>query len=525
MASQPNADADSEPNANIHVNLDQYEHANEHLHFHAYGNCNPDIYSHIHQYCHLDSDFYVHPNIYAKLHHYLHRHTNAKQYPNRNAIGSLALGDTMAKMFSKLRVIFFLLLLISMAACASPASPTQLSSNPSPESNDQANAESVSTASPDTGGAIILTIWLPPEFDVAGGNLAANLLQDKLAEFTEQHPQVRIEIRVKAEEGTGGMLDSLLAAQSAAPLAQPDLILLPHIQLQDAAQSGVLSPISGSSTEVDSRDWYPFAQQMASIDGQNYGIPFAADALAVAFRPTAVSTIPSNWNAYLEARRPLGLAVADPWAQFSLAELAALHEKSGDVSEFSFTEQDLVGLFEFYSSAQARGVFPFWFTQYQTYEQSWQAFTEGRVPMVVAWTSKIFDSRNLEILGSPLPTQSGRDFTLVKGWVLVISTPYTERIQLVTELAEFLTTPEFIAQWSAAAGLLPSRASSLAAWAPDARQALASQIVLGAVALPPKATLEVWGQPLADAMVGILKQELTTQEAVDGILAAVANPE
>jgi ABC-type glycerol-3-phosphate transport system substrate-binding protein len=431
----------------------------------------------------------------------------------------------MAKMFSKLRVIFTLLVLTAVSACAGQASPTQPSSSSTPESSDQGSTPSPNTASPDAGGAIILIIWLPPEFDVAGGNLAANLLQDRLAEFTEQHPQVRIEIRVKAEEGTGGMLDSLLAAQSAAPLAQPDLILLPHIQLQAAVQSGVLNPISTSTTEEDSRDWYPFAQQMATIDGQAYGIPFAADALAVAFRPTAVSTIPSNWNAYLEARRPLGLAVADPWSQFSLAELAALHQGSGDATEFSFTEHDLRDLFEFYSSAQARGVFPFWFTQYQTYEQSWQAFTEGRVPMVVSWTSKILDSRNTEILGSPLPTQNGHDFTLVKGWVLVSSTPYAERIQLVTELAEFLTTPEFIAQWSAAAGLLPSRASSLAAWAPDARQALASQIVLSAVALPPKSTLEVWGKPLADAMIGILKQELTPQEAVDAVLSAVANPE
>lgn len=431
----------------------------------------------------------------------------------------------MAMMLSKPRIIFSLLVLAAVTACSGIGSPTLLSSSPIPESNGQASTQVTDSASTDTGGAIILTVWLPPQFDVAGGNLAASLLQDRLSEFTDQHPQVRIQIRVKAEEGTGGMLDSLLAAQSAAPLAQPDLILLPHIQLQDAAQGGVIIPLPGDTTNGDNHDWYPFAQQMATINGQAFGIPFAADALAIAFRPTAVSLIPTNWNAYLEARRPLGLAVADAQAQFSLAELAALHEGSGDVPEFSFTEQDLKALFEFYSSAQARSVFPFWLTQYQTYEQSWQAFTEGRVPMVVAWTSKIFDSRNTEILGEPLPTQSGHAFTLVRGWVLSVTTPYAERIPLVTELAEFLTTPEFIAQWSAAAGLLPPRASSLAAWAPDARQALASQIVLDAAALPPKPTLDIWGQPLADAMIGILKQELTPQEAVDAVLTAVANPE
>lgn len=423
------------------------------------------------------------------------------------------------------RVIALPLLLLALLAACAPQIRVQTSVTPSPAASIQTDNAAVSTPSPDLGGQIVLTIWLPPAFDVAGGNLAANLLQNRLADFSEQHPQVRIETRVKAEDGTGGMLDSLLAAQAAAPLAQPDLVLLPHIQLQDAVQSGVLHPLGEPSNDNDAHDWYPFAQQMVNVDGQSYAIPFAADALVVAFRPTAVSDVPQNWSALLEARQPLALAVADQWGQFSIAELAALHLKEGTASEFAFSQDDLLQLFDFYSSAQARSVFPFWLTQYQTYDQSWQAFTEGRVPMVVCWTSKVFDSRNVDTLGAPLPTQSGEAFTLVKGWVLAISTPYAERTELVTELAEFLTTPEFIAQWSAAAGLLPPRASSLAAWAPDARQALASQIVSDAVALPPKATLELWGQPLADAMVGILKQELTPQEASDAVLAAVANSE
>ena len=73
--------------------------------------------------------------------------------------------------------------------------------------------------------------------------------------------------------------------------------------------------------------------------------------------------------------------------------------------------------------------------------------------------------------------------------------------------------------------MLPPRASSLAAWSPDAKQALASQIIADAAALPPQATLELWGTSLADAMVAILNQEQTPQEAMQAVLAAVANPE
>jgi ABC-type glycerol-3-phosphate transport system substrate-binding protein len=263
---------------------------------------------------------------------------------------------------------------------------------------------------------------------------------------------------------------------------------------------------------------------MITVEDQAYGLPFAADAIVVAYRPTAVSDVPANWSALLESRRLLGLAVADPWAQFTLAELSAL-QQSADRPEFSFSQDELIEVFEFYASAQERGIFPFWLTQYQTYEQSWQAFTEGRVPMVVAWTSKLFDNRNVDVSGAPLPTKNGDSITLVKGWVWAISTPYADRAELVAELMEFLTTPEFIAQWSAAAGMLPPRASSLAAWSPDAEQALTSQIIAEAIALPPQEKLQLWGQPLADAMVAILKQEQTPQEAMQAVIAAVANTE
>ena len=430
----------------------------------------------------------------------------------------------MTSMSPVLRSLIIFGLLILVSGC-SPQSPVpQATAWPSALPGSEQPEEGTSTPSSDAGGAVLITVWLPPTFDTAGGNLSANMLLSRLAEFTDRHPQVRIETRVKAEGGTGGLLDSLLAAQAAAPLSQPDLVLLPHTQLRTAVQSGVVYPMAGLTTEHNSDDWYPFAEQMITVEDQAYGLPFAADALVIAHRPTAVSEIPSNWSSLLETRRQLGLAVADPWAQFTLAQLFALLPPE-ERSEFSFSPDRLTELFEFYASAQERGVFPFWLTQYQTYEQSWQAFTEGRVPMVVAWTSRLFDRRNVDMNGAPLPTPNGDYFTLVKGWVWAISTPYPERAELVAELAEFLSTPEFIAQWSAAAGMLPPRASSLAAWSPDSRQALASQIVTDAAALPPQDLLDLWGQPLADAMVAILKQEQTPEEAAQTVLAAVANPQ
>jgi hypothetical protein len=72
-------------------------------------------------------------------------------------------------------------------------------------------------------GGLLVRIWLPPEFDPNGNGAASGLLKARLEQYATENPEVRLEVRVKALDGTGGMLESLVAANAAAPLALPDL--------------------------------------------------------------------------------------------------------------------------------------------------------------------------------------------------------------------------------------------------------------------------------------------------------------
>ncbi len=385
------------------------------------------------------------------------------------------------------------------------------------------SAQSTSPATDENAGPLTLTIWLPPEFDSAGGDLPASMLLNRLNDFTEQNPQVLIEVRVKAEDGSGGLLDSLLGAYEAAPLALPDLVLIPSSLLPLAVEAEILQTDDGLTIEMNSDDWYPFAKQMSEVEGVTYGVPFAADGLVLAFRPTAVQNPPDNWDQTLAARRILGLAAADPLAAFTFSQLLGLEEAEGEIQgTFAVSDNSLSALFGFYEDAQKGGVLPVWLTQYQNPDQSWQAFSEGRMPMVVAWASRILANNLSDVNGAPLPTQNGELFTLAKGWVWTVATADAERAALAAELTEFLTTPEFIAQWTAAAGLLPPRQSSLAAWSPDERQALASQIVGTARAFPDQNILVAWGEPFSQALVSLLKGEVNAAEAIQ--IIRVADP-
>jgi multiple sugar transport system substrate-binding protein len=421
---------------------------------------------------------------------------------------------------NKRSLIAGLIFAFVLSACAGIL-PTEAPTPPTATSNPQAGQTEAVEPTEGQSQSTDLVVWLPPQFDPAAGGLAASMLQSRIGEFAGQHPQIRVQIRVKAEEGTGGMLDSLQQAQAAAPLALPDLVLLPHTQLSAAVNAGVSHPVTNMLGSTES--WYAFARDMAAVDGEIYAIPFAADALVAAFRPSAVESFPANWSALLESQLTLGFAAADPDALFAIAQLISAEPiDSNTAGSFSPSQDTLNAVLSFIETGTERGNFPFWLNQYQTQEQSWQAFTEGRVPMVVTRMSRVLDARNVDVIGAPLPTDDGDAFALVHGWVWSVTSTQSESSQLATELAEFLTAPEFLAQWTAAAGLLPTQPASLAAWAPDARQALASQIVNGARAVPDETLLDLWGTPLSEAVIGLLKQEISAEEAVQAVLAAVA---
>lgn len=155
-----------------------------------------------------------------------------------------------------------------------------------------------------------LRIWLPVQFDPANGSPAGNLLQARLDEFARRK-DIDIEVRVKSENGVGGLLDSLTAANAAAPLALPDLVLLPRPQLETAALKGLIYPLDGLVDPISEADWYPFAEQLAILQDSTFGLPFAGDGQVLVYRPASITQPPSDWRTILDQEQPLVFSAAD----------------------------------------------------------------------------------------------------------------------------------------------------------------------------------------------------------------------
>jgi multiple sugar transport system substrate-binding protein len=418
------------------------------------------------------------------------------------------------------RLLVSLLLLVA-AGCSGLNLPGDSTPTSQPAVSPSPTPIPTETLTPTPSNPETLTLWLPPEFDPQGGSSAARILQERLDEFSQRR-EVRIEVRIKAASGPGGLLDSLTTANAAAPLALPDLVALPHPTLETAALKGLLHPYDELSNLIEDADWYDYARQLARLQNSNFGLPFAGDALLLVHRTTVIEEPPTDLESALDTQDILAFAGADPQAIFTLAQYMAAGGPVLDEQEHPYLDLNtLTSVLAFIQQAENSGLMPFWITQFQTNEQAWQAFEDGRANMVVTWASRHFENMLADTAGSRLPTLGSEPFTLATGWVWALASPNPENLPMSVELAEFLSQSDFLARWNEAAGLLPTRPSTLSNWRNTSQQSLVGGIAQSAHLTPSSDVMTSLAPPLADATLQVLKQQAdpptAAQDAVQSL--------
>jgi multiple sugar transport system substrate-binding protein len=417
-----------------------------------------------------------------------------------------------------------IILIMFLASCAEP--PGQgTNSTPQPSATPTTSVLPTPQGTQSTAEPTMIRLWVPPEFDPENGTPAGELLRDRLNLYTAQRPDIRIETRVKASSGTGGLLDSLGSASAAAPLVVPDLILLPRSSLEIAALKGLLFPIDELTASLDESDWYPFAQELGRIQNTTFGLPFAGNVLVSLYRPAEIEEPATNWFAAVESGQPISFPAAEEEAYFPLAQYLSTGAPIQDAEgRPSLDVAALTVLLNFFSEAESAGVMPSWLTQFTNDGQSWDAYTENRVDNVVTWINRYLSTLPGDTAAAPIITQSGTPFTLANGWVWALSNPQKERHAVSIDLAEFLTESEFLSEWSEAAGYLPPRSSALEGWSNVPLRRLISTVIESARLIPPNEVMADISPALNQATVDILKKQSTPAEAANEALESLRNP-
>jgi ABC-type glycerol-3-phosphate transport system substrate-binding protein len=383
--------------------------------------------------------------------------------------------------------------------------------------------EAVNTPS----GPVILRIWLPPQFDPASGNSAGLLLQSRLDQFVAIHPEVKIEVRLKAVDGPGGLLEALSTAGAAAPLVLPDVIALPRPLLEAAALKGLIHPFSDQPSPLNDPDWYDYARELGRLQNSTFGLPFAGDALVLVYQPGQVSSPPQDWTSLLRIDGPLIFPAADPQALFTLA----LYQSTGgpiqdELGRPALVENNLYQVLTLYQGAGRTGLMPYTLTQFDTDNQVWTAYQDDQALMVITWISRYITDGNSTSTSraAQLPTANGVPFTLATGWMWTLASTQPERQLLGAQLAEFLSSADFLAEWSLSIGYLPTRASSTAAWSDADLKYLADQVSRSAHPIPSTDVLSSLGVPLSHAVVQVLKQQNDPLTAAQEAANYLRNP-
>ncbi len=336
-----------------------------------------------------------------------------------------------------------------------------------------------------------LTVWVPPEMDPDLDSEASILFANRLELFSAANGGIEIVVRVKAASGAGGLLDALSATSSAAPGALPDVIVLSRPDLESAALKGLIFPMDGMTSSPDDPDWYSFARDMALIQGSAFGLPFAADALALVYRIETFPVLPLTWSGLFERNLinddnqenlediVLAFATEHDQALFPMALYLAEGGAVKDSQRRPLLEiEPLTEVFGLLEQGVAAGIFPDWLNQYQTSGQVWTAFKDGQVDFAVTWVSNflIENPGGAEII--PLFPGSESTVSLGTGMSWALATPEEHRQPLAVALAEFLVQSDYLAEWTKEAGYIPPRPSSLESWENHSIRTKVSQIAL-----------------------------------------------
>ena len=352
-----------------------------------------------------------------------------------------------------------------------------------------------------------LTVWVPPEMDPEQDGEASVRFRNRLNAFSAANGGIEINVRVKAASGAGGLLDALTASSAAAPAALPDLIVLTRTDLETAALKGLVFAMDGMTDIPDDQDWYDFTRDMALIQGSTFGLPFAADALALVYRPESIPELPRTWSALFEEEAlVLAFPAEHDQALFPMSMYLAEGGAMQDPQRRPQLElAPLTEVFRLMEQGAEAGTFPDWLNQYQTSGQVWTAFKEGQVDLAVTWVSNFLqDAPSDAMLATLLPGSAG-SVSIGMGMSWALATPEAYRQPLAVALAEFLVQPEYLADWTNAAGYMPPRPSALEGWPNQRLRTVLSQTAMMTVLRPSNDVILSLGPFLRDGSRQVLQ--------------------
>lgn len=403
---------------------------------------------------------------------------------------------------------------------ASVLKSTSLPVNETPEMQ-QSSALEIMTPTPiPTPTSYMIELWVPPAFDISQNNEAGKSLESIINQYTKDHPNVNITVRVKATAGESSMLNTITAANHVAKDVLPSLALISRSDMETAAQRGLLQPID-TSIFSDSNSWYGYAGQSALIDSIIYGIPVLGDGWTLAYKPAKIGPELGDWHDILSRGLPIGFAPSSSTSMFGLFIYLSIGGKIiNEQGQPYLDQQKLVETLNFFLSGGQNGVFPPSIAQLVDQSQVWQRFNDGTMTMIISQFSSFRRYQNSEISVRTLPLAEGiAEYPLVTTWNLVMIEDNPILQPEVVRFAEYLGEQSVNEKLTADSGYLPVRRGDHNSWASDPQYQTVLAMCESSALVPNNQVVNKIVPLINNAVLQVIKNQISPEDAASEALS------
>lgn len=434
-----------------------------------------------------------------------------------------------------LAVLAVLALLVASNGCAgTPSSPTPPATTTGAAARTATPIPAATSLPAVTARMLPLTWWAPEFLSPQAAQPAGGIMAQQLAAFqAAQEEETTVNVVLKARYGKGGLLDFLRTAQPVAPSVLPDLVALDVIELEQAAAAGLLQPLDGLLDPELVAGLYPFAGANGRFNGRLLAVQLTADIEHVVYLKEQIETPPLTWPALTAVRLPYLFPVAGPVAGSVARPQEALthavlsqYLSAGAAQDFAtravgVEAGPLARLLSFYAETARSGLLPPAALEVGDAETVWSVYKQNAVPMAyVSARHYLAEREGLKQVGYiAAPGYAAPARSLADGWALAIVTRDPARQQLAAELIAWLLQPQNAAAWSRAAGWLPTSPEALAAWGTDPYFTFLDEQLATAIVHPAGADYAQAAARIQKAVVGVIKGEVTPEQAAEAALA------
>jgi ABC-type glycerol-3-phosphate transport system substrate-binding protein len=437
----------------------------------------------------------------------------------------------------RLLLILPVLILCFLPACSffssdegEPAAPPTATIRPTPIGTPPTTASpgvEEATGTPAEQGPQPLVLWTTEDYAPTSDTEGGMALLNQIQAFQEAN-DVSVDVVLKKRTGTGGLLDFLTTASTAAPSVLPDVITLSDGDLYRAARAGLLQPLNDLVSPELLDDQFDFAQALTQMGEATMGVLYQADLHHIVYDVASFEEPPLTWDDVYSSTVPFVFSPAAPADTINdvilIQYLAFGGELTDDEGQPALDPVPLAQALTFFWVAREANVIPRSVLDLLDTATAWATFRIDEAGMVQVPAS-IYLAERAGLSGagfSTVPLFEPAVTTVGHGWALAIVTQDPTRQQSAAALIDHLLSPENSGAWTQAAFRLPTRQAALDAWTTDdAYVPFIRRLLTQAEPAANPDVVAAVSAPLAQALSDVLSMVATPEEAAQSAAETV----